>query len=107
LQDRCSINAENAAGENALSLAAAAALAGGAAAGKAAPSKAAAAAAAAQSDKSCADVAHELLGVVLSGQPDVPEQLGGQLLEAGLTGKLPDAVTAQVRTACMLYSVTI
>jgi hypothetical protein len=98
LQDRCSINAENAAGKSALSLAAAAALAGGAAAGKAAPSKAAAAAAA-QSDKSCADVAHELLGVVLSGQPDVPEQLGGQLLKAGLTGKLPDAVTAQVRTA--------
>jgi hypothetical protein len=101
LQDRCSIDASNAAGETALGLAAAAALAGSAPAGKPSPtpaaSKAAAAAAAAAAAQSSADVAQQLLGVVLSGQPTVPEQLGATLLQAGLSGKLPDAITAQVR----------
>ncbi|WIA35240.1 hypothetical protein OEZ86_003701 [Tetradesmus obliquus] len=31
-----------------------------------------------------------------AGRPAVPEQLGATLLEAGLSGKLPDAVTAQL-----------
>jgi hypothetical protein len=96
-RDRCSIDASNAAGETALGLAAAAALAGKPAptpaASKAAAAAAAAMAAAAQSS---AYVAQQLLGVVLSGQPTVPEQLGATLLQAGLLGKLPDEITAQV-----------
>uniref|UniRef100_A0A383VC11 Uncharacterized protein n=1 Tax=Tetradesmus obliquus TaxID=3088 RepID=A0A383VC11_TETOB len=95
LQDRCNINASNAAGETALSLAAAAALAGKAAAPAAGAGKGAAAAAAAAAQSSV-DAAQQLLAVVLSGRPAVPEQLGATLLEAGLSGKLPDAVTAQL-----------
>jgi hypothetical protein len=106
LQDRCSIDASNAAGETALSLAAAAALAGSVPAGKAAPapgaSKAAAAAAAAAAARSSADVAQQMLSVVLLGQPAVPEQLGATLLEAGLSGKLPDAIAAQVISAMIM-----
>jgi hypothetical protein len=108
LQDseKRSIDASNTAGETALSLAAAAALAGSAPAGKPAgapgASKAAAAAAAAAAAQSSADVAQQLLGVVLSGQPAVPEQLGAMLLQAGLSGKLPDAITAQVRRHAMI-----
>jgi hypothetical protein len=39
----------------------------------------------------------QLLGLVLQQQPQVPKQLGSSLVQQGLRGELPDAVTAQVR----------
>ncbi|WIA15048.1 hypothetical protein OEZ85_001748 [Tetradesmus obliquus] len=73
--------------------------AGGPAGKAAAPAAGAgkgAAAAAAAAAQSSVDAAQQLLAVVLAGRPAVPEQLGATLLEAGLSGKLPDAVTAQL-----------
>eukprot|EP00879_Flechtneria_rotunda_P006099 GHRR01006412.1.p1 GENE.GHRR01006412.1~~GHRR01006412.1.p1 ORF type:complete len:608 (+),score=207.09 GHRR01006412.1:162-1985(+) len=42
------------------------------------------------------EVAMRMLEVLLSHQPDVPEDLIGRLLQQGLSGRLSDAITAQL-----------
>eukprot|EP00878_Enallax_costatus_P044984 GHUV01053803.1.p1 GENE.GHUV01053803.1~~GHUV01053803.1.p1 ORF type:complete len:376 (+),score=151.19 GHUV01053803.1:162-1289(+) len=94
----CWINAVNAAGESAVTMAAAAALSGGPAAVTAAGGGSAAAAALSNSGAGTAagSAAVEMLGLLLERKPDVPGQLAASLLQKGLSGALSDGITAQV-----------
>lgn len=82
---RSNVDAANAAGDTAVKLAATAALA--AAAGAKKPAAAS------------TDVAFGMLQLVVAQKPAVTEELGITLLIKGLTGVLPDTVTAQVRSS--------
>lgn len=94
----CWLNAVNAAGESAITLAAAAAIGGSPAGVTTAKGVPAAAASLSNNGAGTSDrsAAGEMLGLLLERKPDVPGQLAATLLQKGFAGTLSDGMTAQV-----------